>query len=128
MLTGLQQWLTLGLIVFVSGCATDNRYMLAELDQQSGDVELVHTPFYPQVTDQCGPSALAAVLNSSGVMVTPESLKSRIYIPGRQGSLQIEVLAATRGYERMPYLVDTNVSIVGVLECDQGRHGIDNGL
>jgi len=115
-----QQWLTLGVIVFVSGCASDNRFMLAELDQQRGDVELVHTPFYPQVSDQCGPSALAAVLNSSGVTVTPESLKSRIYIPGRQGSLQIELLAATRGYERMPYLIDTNVSAI-LAEVRAGR-------
>jgi tetratricopeptide (TPR) repeat protein len=120
MLMRWQQWLTLGVIVFVSGCASDNRFMLAELDQQRGDVELVHTPFYPQVTDQCGPSALAAVLNSSGVTVTPEALKSRIYIPGRQGSLQIELLAATRGYERMPYLIDTNVSAI-LAEVRAGR-------
>jgi hypothetical protein len=110
MLTGLQQWLTLGVIVFVSGCASDNRYMLSDLDQQHGDVELIHTPFYPQVTDQCGPSALTAILNSSGVTVTPDDLKSRIYIPGRQGSLQIELLAATRGYGRMPYIIDTDLS------------------
>jgi len=110
MLAGLQQWLKLGVFVFVSGCASDNRYMLSDLEQQRGDVELIHTPFYPQVTDQCGPSALTAILNSSGVTVTPDDLKSRIYIPGRQGSLQIELLAATRGYGRMPYLIDTDVS------------------
>jgi len=110
MLTGLQQWLTLGVIVFVSGCASDSRYILSYLDQQHGDVELIHIPFYPQVTDQCGPSALTAILNSSGVTVTPDDLKSRIYIPGRHGSLQIELLAATRGYGRMPYLIDTDVS------------------
>jgi tetratricopeptide (TPR) repeat protein len=84
--------------------------MLADVEQQRGDVELIQTPFYPQVTDQCGPSALAAILNSSGVTVTPEALKSRIYIPGRQGSLQIELLAATRGYGRMPYLIDMDIS------------------
>lgn len=98
------------MFAFVSGCASDVRNMLSDLDQQRGDVELIQTPFYPQVTDQCGPSALAAILNSSGVMVTPEALKSRIYIPDRQGSLQIELLAATRGYGRMPYLIDTDIS------------------
>lgn len=111
MLMGWQQrWFAVGLLAFVSGCASDTRNMLSELGRQNGDVELVQTPFYPQVTDQCGPSALAAILNSSGVVVTPEALKSRIYIPGRQGSLQIELLAATRGYGRMPYLIDTNIS------------------
>ena len=111
MLTGWQQrWLVVGMLAFVSGCASDIRNMLSDLEQQRGDVELIQTPFYPQVTDQCGPSALAAILNSSGVTVTPEVLKSRIYIPGRQGSLQIELLAATRGYGRMPYLIDTDIS------------------
>ena len=111
MLTGWQQrWLVVGMLAFVSGCASDISNMLSDLEQQRGDIELIQTPFYPQVTDQCGPSALAAILNSSGVTVTPEVLKSRIYIPDRQGSLQIELLAATRGYGRMPYLIDTNIS------------------
>ena len=98
------------MLASVSGCASDVRNMLSDLDQQRIDIELIQTPFYPQVTDQCGPSALAAILNSSGVTVTPEALKLRIYIPGRQGSLQIELLAATRGYGRMPYLIDTDIS------------------
>ena len=111
MLTGWQQrWLAVGMLAIVSGCASDTRSMLSDLKQQRGAVELIQTPFYPQVSDQCGPSALAAILNSSGVAVTPEALKSRIYIPGRQGSLQIELLAATRGYGRMPYPVDTDIS------------------
>jgi tetratricopeptide (TPR) repeat protein len=63
---------------------------------------------------------LAAILNSSGVTVTPEVLKSRIYIPDRQGSLQIELLAATRGYGRMPYLIDTNISAL-LDEVQAGR-------
>lgn len=106
----LQRYLLLSVFVFVAGCATDIREMLSNLEEQRGDVELVKTPFYPQVTDQCGPSALAAVLNSSGVPVSTDAIKSRIYIPGRQGSLQIELLAASRGYGRMPYVINPNVS------------------
>ena len=113
-------WLAIGAILAMSGCASDTRNMLSDLEQQRGDVELVKTPFYPQVTDQCGPSALAAVLNSSGIAVLPEALKSQIYIPGRQGSLQIELLAAARGYGRMPYHIDTNVSAI-VSEVRAGR-------
>lgn len=109
MLTGWRQWLALSIITFASGCASEQRYMLASLDQQHDVVELIHTPFYPQVTDQCGPSALAAILNTSGVAVTAQDLKTKLYIPGRQGSLQIELLAATRGYGRLPYLIDENV-------------------
>lgn len=121
MLRGLpQRLLALGVVVLMSGCAADTRNMLSNLEQHHGDVELVETPFYPQVTDQCGPSALATILNSSGVAVTPEVLKTRIYIPGREGSLQIELLAASRGYGRMPYLIDTNVSAL-VSEVRAGR-------
>ncbi len=98
------------MLAFVSGCASDIRNMLSDLEQQRGDVELIQAPFYPQVTDQCGPSALATILNSSGVTVTPEALKSRIYIPGRHGSLQVELLAATRGYGRIPYRIDMDIS------------------
>jgi tetratricopeptide (TPR) repeat protein len=105
-----QRWFVVGLIVLISGCASSTHNMLSELGQQRGDVELIQTPFYPQVTDQCGPSALAAILNSSGVAVTPSALKSSIFIPDRQGSLQIELLAATRAYGRMPYLIDANTS------------------
>ncbi len=106
----LQQWLPVSLLAILTGCATDVHNMLSDLEQQHADLELLQTPFYPQVTDQCGPSALASILNSSGTAVTPDALKSRIYIPGRQGSLQIELLAAARGYGRMPYLIDQDIS------------------
>ena len=115
-----QRCLAVSIILLMSGCASDTRNMLSDLEKHRGDVELIETPFYPQVTDQCGPSALAAILNSSGVAVTPEALKSRIYIPGREGSLQIELLAASRGYGRMPYLIDTNVSAL-LSEVRAGR-------
>lgn len=84
--------------------------MLSDLQPQRDDLELIETPFYPQVTDQCGPSALATILNSSGVRVTPDALKSQVYIPDRKGSLQIELLAATRSYGRVPYQIETDVA------------------
>jgi hypothetical protein len=107
-----QRWLTVVLLTILTGCATDVRIMVSDLEKQQTDVELIQTPFYPQVTDQCGPSALASVLNFSGIAVTPEALKSRIYIPDRQGSLQLEMLAATRRYGRIPYLIDQDVGVL----------------
>src|SRR5207237_9306004 len=52
-------------------------------------VELTQVPFFPQDEYQCGPAALATVLASSGVKVTPEELVAQVYIPERKGSLQI---------------------------------------
>ena len=66
-------------------------------------VELTAVPFFPQEEYQCGPAALATVLSHSGVEVTPELLVSQVYLPSRQGSLQIEMLAAPRRYGRVSY-------------------------
>lgn len=66
-------------------------------------VELTSVPFFPQVEYQCGPAALATVLSYSGVPATPEPLVSQVFLPSRQGSLQIEMLAAPRRYGRIAY-------------------------
>ncbi len=66
-------------------------------------VELTAVPFFPQEDYQCGPAALATVLSYSGVKITPEPLVSQVYLPSRKGSLQIEMLAAARRYDRVSY-------------------------
>jgi tetratricopeptide (TPR) repeat protein len=66
-------------------------------------VELSQTPFYPQTEHQCGPAALATVLQAHHVDVTPETLLSQLYIPERKGSLQIEIAVAARRYGMLPY-------------------------
>jgi hypothetical protein len=58
-------------------------------------VELTDTPFFPQREYQCGPAALATVLAASEVSVTADALVPEVFLPGRQGSLQSELLAAT---------------------------------
>ncbi len=66
-------------------------------------VELRDVPFFPQEEYQCGPAALATVLSYSGVRITPESLVSQVFLPARQGSLQVEMLAAPRRHGRVTY-------------------------
>lgn len=112
-----QAWLVLGGLVLLSGCAGNIGSMVAELDSHQTSIELENVPFHSQVTDQCGPAALAAVLNNAGVPVSPEELKSRVYIPERQGSLQLELVAATRHFGRIPYQVDPSLNaLIGELE------------
>lgn len=94
--------------------------MLAELESRQEPIELTDVAFHPQVTDQCGPAALATVLEKSGVTVSPDELRSRIYIPQRQGSLQIELLAATRHYKRIPYALDRGPGAI-LRELEAGR-------
>jgi tetratricopeptide (TPR) repeat protein len=68
-------------------------------------VELDSTPFFPQQDYQCGPAALATVLVASGAQVSPDELVAEVYLPGRKGSLQAELIAAARARGRLPYLL-----------------------
>ena len=66
-------------------------------------VELKEVPFFPQVEYQCGPAALATVLAHFRVKVTPDDLVAQVYIPERKGSVQAEMLAASRRYGLVSY-------------------------
>ena len=68
-------------------------------------LELTAVPFFPQTRFYCGPAALATLLGASGASASAESLASKVYLPGRHGSLQAELLAATRRHERIPYVL-----------------------
>lgn len=63
--------------------------------------------FWPQDAYQCGPAALAMAMSASNVPVTPDDLVDAVYLPARHGSLQAEMLAAPRRYERIAYRVPT---------------------
>jgi tetratricopeptide (TPR) repeat protein len=58
--------------------------------------DLSSVPFFAQKEYECGPAALAMVLAAAGVVVKPEELVEQVYLPARKGSLQVEMLAATR--------------------------------
>jgi tetratricopeptide (TPR) repeat protein len=57
---------------------------------------LESVPFFAQKEYECGPAALAMVLSAAGIAVTPDALVDQVYLPARKGSLQVEMLAATR--------------------------------
>lgn len=65
--------------------------------------ELHKVPFFPQQDYQCGPAALATVLNYRQLPVLPDDLVDKVYVPERQGSFQVEMVAATRQYGLLPY-------------------------
>ncbi|MGJ8679527.1 PA2778 family cysteine peptidase [Paraglaciecola sp.] len=60
-------------------------------------------PFYPQEQFYCGPTTLAEVYNYFGRNVTPESVAPNIFIPDREGSLQLEMVSTTRQFGFVPY-------------------------
>lgn len=83
-------------------------------------IELDGTPFHPQERYQCGPAALMTVLETSGADVTLPEIIDKVYLPGRQGSLQVEMLAATRTSGRIAYRPDGTVSAL-LAELRLGR-------
>ncbi|BAV34842.1 hypothetical protein SCL_2565 [Sulfuricaulis limicola] len=92
--------------LLVSGCAslhTDR--ILATAGALPEPVELTAVPFFPQEEYQCGPAALATVLNWSGVSITPAELAPQMYLPERRGSLQLELLGTARRHGRVPYVL-----------------------
>jgi hypothetical protein len=95
-------------IAFSSLCACGGATLtrIAETDERlPRAIELEATPFFPQVEYQCGPAALATVLAASGVAVTPDDLVTKVFVPKLEGSLQTEMIAAARGYDRLAYRV-----------------------
>ena len=97
-----------GLFAFaLAGCATSTRMAeYAANERLPAAVELDSTPFFPQADQQCGPAALASVLGAAGQAVTPGQLAREIFVPGREGSLQPELVAAIRARGLLPYALD----------------------
>ena len=92
--------------LLLAGCATapQSRQILSAAPAGlPGRVELVEVPFFPQQAYQCGPAALATLLQDQGIATQPEQLVAEVYVPARRGSLQAEMLAAARARERVAY-------------------------
>ena len=95
------------LLIAVSGCG--GRLQSPVLVSNSGDlkrqVELRQVPFFSQTKHLCGPAALAAVLNHAGARLAPSALAPKVFLPGRGGSLQVEMLTGVRRLGLVPYVI-----------------------
>lgn len=94
----------LALALFLLGACASER-TLRDHALPVAHTELTATPFHAQDAYQCGPAALATVLGADGVDVSPAALANQVYLPGRKGSVQAEMVAATRIHGRVPYLL-----------------------
>jgi predicted double-glycine peptidase len=94
------QFTVLVLLLVLSFCATVRR-----LPQDA--VVIPDVSFFGQEEYQCGPTALAIVLDywyrktGSGKSITPEQIASRIYSPSARGvlGLDLELYAKKQGFE-----------------------------
>jgi hypothetical protein len=106
----------------LSGCSLgpSGGLLQTATGDQGRPVEINRTPFFPQETHQCGPAALATVLTYAGKQITPAQLTDQVYLPSRKGSLQVELLGATRRQGLLPYPISPDVD--GLLgELHAGR-------
>ena len=111
---------TAGLLLLLTACASRPPDKLQSALPDTSAVELSDTAFFAQDEYQCGPAALATVLHSAGASQHPDDLSKQIYMPERQGSLQPELLAATRRAARIPYVIDPDLRVLHA-ELDAGR-------
>jgi hypothetical protein len=101
------------LLFELSGCATlQSDALLQSAPDFPPTFELTSVPFFPQAEYQCGPAALATVLAHNGVSITPDNLVSQVYLPERQGSVQPEMIAASRRYQHIPYVIQPRMQDV----------------
>lgn len=82
--------------------------------------ELAEVPFFAQERYQCGPAALAMLLNHRGGAVTPDELVDEVYVPERQGSLRPEMRAAIRARGLVAYPLEPDMEAL-LAEIAAGR-------
>jgi tetratricopeptide (TPR) repeat protein len=92
--------------LLLGGCATSLQSPRLQAEPPADlppRVELDRTPFFPQQAYQCGPAALATVFNYYRHAVSPGQLVDAVYLPAREGSLQIELTATARRHGMLAY-------------------------
>ncbi len=98
---------------WMGGCAAQTEVLLRHTP--SGlppEIELAATPFFAQTAYQCGPAALATALGAMGVKADPAVLTRWVFVPARQGSLQVEMLAGARRELAVPTLLPASLEAV----------------
>lgn len=91
------------LLTFMGGCALLPGTGLPVAESAPAKARIAGVPFFPQEDLQCGPAALAMVLNWSGMAVQPAELSPEVFTPGLKGSLQSALLGAARRHGRVAY-------------------------
>ena len=110
----------LTLLLVLTGCATLGAPDREALEAFPEAVQVEAVPFYPQTELHCGPAALATVLDHGGVAVDYSELVDRVYLPERGGTLQVELLGAARSSNRIPWVLNPDLSEL-LQELQAGR-------
>ncbi len=100
--------------LLLAGCAAPPQLAALRAEGATGlpaRAQAQRVPFFAQPGDTlCGPTSLAMVAQAAGVSLTPGQLTPQVYLPGRQGALQAEMLAAARRHGLVPYVIEPSLS------------------
>lgn len=112
--------LALSLLLQLSGCATQPQLSSAAKAQLPSQSFVTNVPFYSQRDYQCGPASLAMALGASGQEVSVDTLIPQVFVPGREGSVQPEMLATVRRHQRISYVLAGSFDAL-LTEVDAGH-------
>lgn len=79
---------------------------------------IVDVPFYAQQDFYCGPTTLAEVFNFYDIPLPPQNIGPKLFIPDLDGSLQIEMVAATRQQGLVAYAKRGNLETLLALVAE----------
>ncbi|MBC7466479.1 MAG: PA2778 family cysteine peptidase [Bdellovibrio sp.] len=88
------------LFLALSSCVTTARQTEALLKNKPTNIadtkEIKNVPFVNQSAGQCGPATLTMAMNWAGHMISVEELSPQVFTPGMKGSLQSDMISASR--------------------------------
>ena len=104
-------------------CACQNAPQTEKLFAQKNNFAATHliknVPFYPQQAFYCGPTTLAEVFNYYGDESTPEEIAPNLFVPELEGSLQLEMVSASRQQGLLAYAEKGNLqTLLGLIRDD----------
>ena len=101
--------LVLGLSLLLAGCSLNPPFTIDPTLSQRipPSAEIIDTPFIEQADFQCGPAALAMVLNYYQAGVQPQQLAAQVFTPKARGSFPVEMDIASRRQGFISYPVDS---------------------
>jgi tetratricopeptide (TPR) repeat protein len=122
----------MGMEYFIKACAIAGFLLLAgcqgtpQTDQLANVTpaglapayQIKNVPFVAQQQYYCGPTTLAEVFKFYGTQVSADDIAPKIFIPEKEGSLQLEMVTAARQYHYLPYQTQGTLTLLMQLISD----------
>ena len=87
-------------VLWLSACATVGRQSRAVLRARPSDIppgaRIEGVPFVRQSAGYCGPATLTMAMRHAGSNATIEQVGPEVYTPGKKGTLQLDLVSASR--------------------------------